>query len=226
MTAPAGGAGHQPTDLQDPQQPPAAAATTDPPTGKIPGWAAALFGLAAFSLLVLFLWRGWLFVVRSDEAREKEDYEQLLGLIDRVDTLATLVLGAVLGFGVGGATAASAATKNKAEAQRQRDLADTNAQVAAHNRDVGRSMRDDVLDAQRFADQVMAVAQRRAADGSRFVDDAAVRRATPVGGDAFRLDDTGPVTIAVAPGLADRDPAFDELQPTAERLGERLRRWR
>ena len=85
----------EPVERRDPE-------TSDAPGpwSRMQGWAVALPALVAMVGFALVVFFGWRLVIESTEQLEEEDWEHLLGLIDRVDKLALFVLGPVFGVAV------------------------------------------------------------------------------------------------------------------------------
>lgn len=152
------------TDLEEPvevEEPEVEAPSA--PWSKLPGWA---IGAVTFLALAGFAWaisNGWDYIVSKDETAEKEDWEQLLGLIDRVDTLVLFVLGAVFGVAVQAGQTVNAkrvADKNKREATKQHSKAERNERAARKNQ---RAARDQA----KLADEAIA----RVREARRVIDD-------------------------------------------------------
>jgi hypothetical protein len=121
-----------------------------PAIAKWPWWVSALTALVVLVGLGVVIVFGWDYIISHDETQEDEDYEQLLGLIDRVQTVALFVLGAILGVTVTGAAArgaASAAKKNKIEAESQHGKAKQNQRAAEANKSVAEAAKRDALSA-------------------------------------------------------------------------------
>jgi hypothetical protein len=113
-----------------------------PAISKWPWQASAVAVLIVLVAMGVVIGLGWDFVISNDETGEQADYEQLLSLIDRVETVALLVLGAILGVSTTGAAArgaAAAAKKNKTEAQKQHKKAKENAEAAKKNANVAQA---------------------------------------------------------------------------------------
>lgn len=126
----------EPVDVEDPET-----AEAGSPWSKVSPWATVVVALLALAGFAASIIKGWDFVVSKDETAEKADWEQLLGLIDRVDTIVLFILGAVFGVAVQArqtAEAKGAAKKNKKEAERQHAKAKRNHGVAQTNRQVAR----------------------------------------------------------------------------------------
>lgn len=142
MTQNANGDGETetPTEVQEPEPVGESADVQSPPAvGKWPWQISAAIAAVALIAVLLVLALGWAYIVQHDEAQEQADWEQLLGIIDRVQNIALFVLGALLGVSVTGAAAKSAATvadKNKKEAEKQHDAALQNMQAAENNKQV------------------------------------------------------------------------------------------
>lgn len=129
--------------MTHPQQPtdvPAVQEAAVPPVGRWPWGVTAVVALVALVGFGVAVWLGWRYVVTHDETAEQADWDQLLGLIDRVDSLSTLILGALLGAAVGAAKqatdttkAAAAAAENLVAAHEQHQAAERNHQVATAN---------------------------------------------------------------------------------------------
>jgi gas vesicle protein len=227
------------TQIESPQQASERADTTDPPlAARWPWWVSAVLAIVSLAVLIYFVYRGWSYVVHHGEAAEKEDYEQLLGLIDRIQTVAMFILGAILGVSVAGAGAASAvaaATKNKAEADKQTHVArhnqhaaEVNQQVAEFHRQVAESSRETartvVTRASELADSIQELATRRQHDNSRWVSEQDLRSAIR-DGDDYVVDPRGDHEFAAGPQLAPADPALELLAAQAARLAADIEHW-
>jgi hypothetical protein len=161
-----------PTELKEPEP---VAESPDvqnaPAVGKWPWQISAAIAAVALIAVLVVLTFGWMYVVQHNEAQERADWEQLLGIIDRVQNIALFVLGALLGVSVTGAAAKSAATTadiNKKEAEKQHDAAKQNMQVAQNNMKVAElAVRDTRAAASELASQI---AQLKAASGQDVLD--------------------------------------------------------
>lgn len=110
-----------------------------PAVGKWPWQISAAIAAVALTAVLVVLAFGWVYIVQHNEAQERDDWEQLLGLIDRIQNIALFVLGALLGVSVTGAatkSAAVAADKNKKEAEKLHGVALQNMQAADNNKQV------------------------------------------------------------------------------------------
>lgn len=110
-----------------------------PAVGKWPWQISAAIAAVALTAVLVVLAFGWVYIVQHNEAQERDDWEQLLGLIDRIQNIALFVLGALLGVSVTGAatkSAAVAADKNKKEAEKLHGVALQNMQAADNNKRV------------------------------------------------------------------------------------------
>ncbi|NGN91139.1 hypothetical protein G5C66_00085 [Nocardioides sp. KC13] len=125
------------TELQEPEPVEESPDVQSPPAvGKWPWQVSAAIAAVALVAVLLVLALGWAYIVQHNEAQERADWEQLLGIIDRVQNIALFVLGALLGVSVTGAaakSAASAADQNKKEAEKQHGAAMQNMQAAENN---------------------------------------------------------------------------------------------
>lgn len=132
-----GGETEAPTELQKPKPVEESPdVQSPPPVGKWPWQISAAIAAVALIAVLLVLALGWAYIVQNNEAQERADWEQLLGIIDRVQNIALFVLGALLGVSVTGAAAKSAATaadRNKTEAEKQHGAAMQNMQAAENN---------------------------------------------------------------------------------------------
>ncbi|MBG6096929.1 hypothetical protein [Nocardioides luteus] len=126
-----------PTELQEPEPVEESPDVQNPPAvGKWPWQVSAAIAAVALIAVLLVLALGWAYIVQHNEAQERADWEQLLGIIDRVQNIALFVLGALLGVSVTGAaakSAANAADQNKKEAEKQHVAAMQNMQAAENN---------------------------------------------------------------------------------------------
>lgn len=125
------------TELQEPEPVEESPDVQSPPAvGKWPWQVSAAIAAVALIAVLLVLALGWAYIVQHDETQERADWEQLLGIIDRVQNIALFVLGALLGVSVTGAaakSAANAADQNKKEAEKQHGAAVQNMQAAENN---------------------------------------------------------------------------------------------
>ena len=140
MTQNTNGDAEGPTEVKEPEP---VAESPDvqsaPAVGKWPWQISAAIAAVALTAVLVVLAFGWAYIVQHNEAQERADWEQLLGLIDRIQNIALFVLGALLGVSVTGAatkSAAIAADKNKKEAEKLHDAALQNMQVAENNKQV------------------------------------------------------------------------------------------
>ena len=140
-----------------------------PAVGKWPWQISAAIAAVALIAVLVVLAFGWAYIVQHNEAQERADWEQLLGLIDRIQNIALFVLGALLGVSVTGAatkSAAIAADKNKKEAEKLHDAALQNMQVADNNKQVAElAVRDTRAAASELASQI---AQTKASSGQNL----------------------------------------------------------
>lgn len=138
-----------PTEIEEPEPVEEDAEVADlPALSKWPWWASAVAAAVVLLALGITLYASWTYIISSDETAEKEDFEQLLGLLDRVETVALFVLGAILGASasVGAASgAASAATKNAKEAKKNHGRAKRNGKSAKQNAQVAGLAKRDAL---------------------------------------------------------------------------------
>ncbi len=217
-----------PDGPQEPEPVPETVDTVDPPlASKWPWGVSAFLAVLALALLIWFLWKGWSFILEHDERTEKADYEQLLGLLDRVQTVALFVLGAILGVSVAGsgaAAAGAAALKNKQEAQQQHELARKNQAVAVRNRNTTRLMVTDMARARDLATTIEQHFNMRSADGSRWADASGIQRGTRQGV-SYLVAPGGDLEIAASPRLPAVDPVLASLAEQASRLRSDLDRW-
>ena len=214
-------------DVDDPPTPPESPDTVDVPAGRWPWFASLLVTVLTFAVYIYFVWRAWNYVVTASEQAEQQDYEQLLNLLDRTQSLATLVLGALLGFGVAAgskASATAAANKNKDEARRQNDLARRHAAVARHYRRQSATMRPALQEAEALVHAVNRSFERRQADGSRWAPDYYVQRGRVQNG-TLQITEDGDHEIISGRSLPTIDPELEDLAAAADRLGRRLGPW-
>lgn len=140
-----------------------------PAVGKWPWQISAAIAAVALTAVLVVLAFGWAYIVQHNEAQERADWEQLLGLIDRIQNIALFVLGALLGVSVTGAatkSAAIAADKNKKEAEKLHDAALQNMQVADNNKQVAElAVRDTRAATSELASQI---AQTKASSGQNL----------------------------------------------------------
>lgn len=132
-----------------------------PPVGKWPWQISAAIAAVALIAVLVVLALGWAYIVQHNETDERADWEQLLGIIDRVQNIALFVLGALLGVSVTGAAAKGAATvadQNKKEAEKQHDAAKQNMQAAENNMKVAEvAVRDTRAATAELASQIAQV---------------------------------------------------------------------
>lgn len=157
-----GGEAEIPTQVQEPEPVAESPEVQSPPAvGKWPWQVSAAIAAVALIAVLLVLGLGWAYIVQHDEAQERADWEQLLGIIDRVQNIALFVLGALLGVSVSGAAAKSAATaadQNKKEAEKLHGAAMQNMQAAETNMKVAElAVRDTRAAASELASQIAQV---------------------------------------------------------------------
>lgn len=170
MTQNTNGDAEAPTEVKEPEP---VAESPDvqsaPAVGKWPWQISAAIAAIALTAVLVVLAFGWAYIVQHNEAQEQADWEQLLGLIDRIQNIALFVLGALLGVSVTGAatkSAAIAADKNKKEAEKLHDTALQNMQVADNNKQVAElAVRDTRAAASELASQI---AQTKASSGQNL----------------------------------------------------------
>lgn len=169
MTQNANGDTEAPTVLQEPAPVQESPDVQNPaPVGRWPWQISAAIAAVALIALLVVLAYGWVYIVQHNEAQERADWEQLLGIIDRVQNIALFVLGALLGVSVTGAAAKGAATvadQNKKEAEKQHDAAMQNMRAAANNMKVAEvAVRDTRAAASELASQIAQVKASSAQD--------------------------------------------------------------
>lgn len=167
-----GGETEAPTELQKPEPVEESPdVQSPPPVGKWPWQISAAIAAVALIAVLLVLALGWAYIVENNEAQERADWEQLLGIIDRVQNIALFVLGALLGVSVTGAAAKGAATaadKNKKEAEKQHGAAMQNMQAAENNMKVAEvAVRDTRAATSELASQIKKV---KAASGKSLLE--------------------------------------------------------
>jgi hypothetical protein len=195
MTQNANGDAEAPTEVKEPEP---VAENPDvqsaPAVGKWPWQISAAIAAVALTAVLVVLAFGWAYIVQHDEAQEQADWEQLLGLIDRIQNIALFVLGALLGVSVTGAatkSAAIAADKNKKEAEKLHDAALQNMQVADNNKQVAElAVRDTRAAASELASQI---AQTKASAGQNLRE--------RIGGDIPLVDLSQDTSIGALRGL-------------------------
>ena len=195
MTQNANGDAEAPTEVKEPEP---VAESPDvqsaPAVGKWPWQISAAIAAVALTAVLVVLAFGWAYIVQHDEAQEQADWEQLLGLIDRIQNIALFVLGALLGVSVTGAatkSAAIAADKNKKEAEKLHDAALQNMQVADNNKQVAElAVRDTRAAASELASQI---AQTKASAGQNLRE--------RIGGDIPLVDLSQDTSIGALRGL-------------------------
>lgn len=223
--------GTEPIEVEDPV--PAEEPETVEPSGpwtRMPAWVIAAIALLALAGFGTVIWWGWDFVVSTGERAERQDWEQLSGLIDRVDNLALFVLGAIFGVAVQArqtADAKSAATKNGAAAREQHRKAKHNESAAKKNRRVARGQARLV---RRTADVLQEVAKTvdevTRDDTTKFVRGARTLKATretDAGETRFKLDEAGEDTIVTAEETLDVDPRLADLRDDVDRVLQEVR---
>lgn len=153
-------------DIEEPEPVEEGAEVEDVPAlAKWPWWASAIAAVIVLLALGVTLHASWTFITTQDEVAEQEDFEQLLGIVDRVETVALFVLGAIFGASasVGAASgAASAAKKNAREATKNHQKAKRNGRSAKKNGDIARLAKSDAL---ALADVLDSVDQTRFRSG-------------------------------------------------------------
>lgn len=144
-----GAVGDESTEVEEPEPVDEDADIEEVPAlAKWPWWASAIAAAVVLVALGVVFSESWTYIVSSDEEAENEDFEQLLGLLDRVQTVALFVLGAIFGASasVGAASgAASAAKKNAKEARKNHGKAKRNAKSAKKNARVAGLAKGDAL---------------------------------------------------------------------------------
>lgn len=216
---------HAPQDPKPVSESPDTA--TPPLAAKWPWWVSAGLALVAILGFIVVIIYGWGFVVRSNETVEREDFEQLLGLMDRVQTVVMFLLGAVFGVSVaagGVAAASSAAQKNKSEAEKQNADAKENHQAATLNKKIVEKARGDINFASGIMKSVQELGESRAQDDTRFVEPGTVRHAS-LSQEGFHIENGGELELAVAPRLPSVDQALLLLSRQCADVQQRLAKW-
>lgn len=234
MTQNANGETEAPTELQKPEPVEESPdVQSPPPVGKWPWQISAAIAAVALIAVLLVLALGWAYIVQHNEAQERADWEQLLGIIDRVQNIALFVLGALLGVSVTGAAAKGAATaadQNKKEAEKQHDAAMQNMQAAENNMKVAEvAVRDTRAATSELASQI---AQMKASSGQDLLDrigeDAQVLDLTQTGS-VDSLSDlglNGAVRYVVLPESSlDAVPGVPDTRDAERLVAELQDRW-
>jgi hypothetical protein len=125
----------------------------------------------AFLVLMAFLAMGW--HLGTDPAATPQHSSDLVALVQGIQNLVVLVIAAVLGVGAMKRTAAAVrlAALHKVEADRQRASAEQQHAAAAHHLELAHAQTRRLAQVQRVLDDVVAHAENRTGDNSRFVTD-------------------------------------------------------
>lgn len=200
------------------------------PWARLPAGVIAAIALLALAGFGTVIWWGWDFVVTRGERAERQDWEQLSGLIDRVDNLALFVLGAVFGVAVQArqtADAKVAATKNKAAAQEQHRKVKRNENAARKNERAARGQAKLVGRTAGILQEVTNVVDEITRDdATKVVRGAKAMRAVredDAGETRFRLDAAGPDTIVAGDETLDVDPRLAALRDDVDEVLREVR---
>lgn len=143
--------------------------TTSAPISKWPWWATFIVALVLLGGVGFLQWTLWEYIRGADETLEKEDFEQLKGVADNVQTIAILLVGAIFGVGATqgvAAGAAKAADENKKAAETANATANSNAAAADTNLQRADSFR---AVSKELAATIANYASRRKSDDSAYV---------------------------------------------------------
>jgi hypothetical protein len=148
------------------------------PGTRIPRWAVPAVALLAALGFAALIVAGWRYVITSNEATESQDWDQLVGLIDRAGSIVLFILGALFGIAIQARHTAEtkvAVDKNRAEADKQHAAAQANAETATHNKEAARGQAELVEDTVRVLRDVREVVNGRRWDDSVFLHGPGVR---------------------------------------------------
>jgi hypothetical protein len=200
----------EPEEVEEPET-----ADAGGPWSRMPGWVTGVIALASVGGFALVIWKGWEFIVSKDEVAEKADWEQLLGLIDRVDTLVLFILGAVFGVAVQArqtADAKVASDKNQNEARKQhqkakkvRDQARRNRRAAVQKGELAREGLSRVKHVLDVVENVGRDPKIAFVTGTPAKDDPHVARSI------MTMMASAQPPAAAGLEVRDREPALDEL---------------
>jgi hypothetical protein len=125
----------------------------------------------AFLVLMSFLAMGWHLGTRADTVSASQNPSHLLALVEGIQNLLVLGIAVVLGVGAMKRTAAAVrlAAHHKVDADRQRAAAERHQEVASRNLEVAEARSRKLAGVQAVLDEVVAHADHRTCDNSRFV---------------------------------------------------------
>jgi hypothetical protein len=188
---------------------------TGPPQAvRWPWVVAGVSAGVAFLVLMAFLAMGWHLGTSPDPAATPRHSSELLALVQGIQNLVVLTIAAVLGVGAMKRTAAAVrlAALHKIEADRQRASAQQQHDAAAHNLELAHAQTRRLAEVQRVLDDVVAHAESRTGDNSRFVTnlEACADPADPADPQRYRH-------------LLVRSDAFSRVDPELARLAAHAR---
>lgn len=153
------------------QERPYVAAT--PAAERWPWIVAAVAAGVAFLVLMSFLAMGWHLGTSADTAAASQNPSHLLALVEGIQNLLVLVIAVVLGVGAMKRTAAAVrlAAQHRVDADRQRAAAEHHADAASHHAALAEARAAKLAGVQAVLEEVVAHADHRTCDNSRFVTD-------------------------------------------------------
>jgi hypothetical protein len=132
---------------------------------------AAVAAGVAFLVLMSFLAMGWHLGTSADTVAASQNPGHLLALVEGIQNLLVLAIAAVLGVGAMKRTAAATrlAAHHRADADRQRAAAELHQETAAYHLELAEARARKLAGVQAVLDEVVAHADHRTCDNSRFV---------------------------------------------------------
>lgn len=132
---------------------------------------AAVAAGVAFLVLMSFLAMGWHLGTSTGGVAASQSSSHLLALVEGIQNLVVLGIAAVLGVGAMKRTAAAVrlAAHHKVDADRQRAAAQRHQDAAARNLELAEARAGKLAGVQAVLDEIVAHADHRTRDNSRFV---------------------------------------------------------
>jgi hypothetical protein len=141
------------------------------PAERWPWVVAAVAAGGAFLVLLSFLAMGWHLGTRAETVSASQNPSHLLALVEGIQNLLVLGIAVVLGVGAFKRTAAAVrlAAHHQADADRQRAAAERHQDAASRHLAVAEARALKLAGVQAVLDEVVAHADHRTCDNSRFV---------------------------------------------------------
>jgi hypothetical protein len=141
------------------------------PAERWPWAVAAVAAGVAFLVLMSFLAMGWHLGTSADTVSASQNPSHLLALVEGIQNLLVLGIAVVLGVGAMKRTAAAVrlAAQHRVDADRERAAAERHEEAASRNLELAEARARKLAGVQAVLDEVVAHADHRTGDNSRFV---------------------------------------------------------